>query len=33
MVYGVSPAYVSIANLALVSGRFFDDAETAGARR
>ena len=31
MVYGVSPAYVQIANLALVSGRFFDDAETAGA--
>jgi putative ABC transport system permease protein len=31
MVYGVSPAYVQIANLALVSGRFFDDGETAGA--
>jgi putative ABC transport system permease protein len=31
MVYGVSPEYVQIANLALVSGRFFDDAETAGA--
>jgi putative ABC transport system permease protein len=31
MVYGVSPAYVSIANLAVVSGRFFDEAETAGA--
>ena len=31
MVYGVSPAYVDIANLALVSGRFFDDRETAGA--
>jgi putative ABC transport system permease protein len=31
MVYGVSPAYVGIANLAMVSGRFFDDAETEGA--
>jgi putative ABC transport system permease protein len=31
MVYGVSPAYVAIANLALVSGRFFDEAETAAA--
>jgi putative ABC transport system permease protein len=31
MVYGVSPAYVNIANLALVSGRFFDERETAGA--
>jgi putative ABC transport system permease protein len=31
MVYGVSPAYVSIANLALVSGRFFDERETVGA--
>jgi putative ABC transport system permease protein len=31
MVYGVSPAYVSIANLAIVSGRFFDEGETAGA--
>jgi putative ABC transport system permease protein len=31
MVYGVSPAYVDIANLALVSGRFFDERETAGA--
>jgi putative ABC transport system permease protein len=31
MVYGVSPAYVQIANLALVSGRFFDDGETTGA--
>ena len=31
MVYGVSPAYVAIANLALVSGRFFDERETAGA--
>ena len=28
MVYGVSPAYVGIANLAMVSGRFFDDGET-----
>jgi putative ABC transport system permease protein len=31
MVYGVSPAYVEIANLALVSGRFFDAAETEAA--
>ena len=31
MVYGVSPSYVEIANLALVSGRFFDEAETEGA--
>jgi len=31
MVYGVSPAYVDIANLALVSGRFFDERETDGA--
>jgi putative ABC transport system permease protein len=31
MVYGVSPAYVDIANLAVVSGRFFDERETAGA--
>jgi putative ABC transport system permease protein len=31
MVYGVSPAYVGIANLALVSGRFFDERETDGA--
>jgi putative ABC transport system permease protein len=31
MVYGVSPAYVDIANLALVSGRFFTEAETAAA--
>ena len=31
MVYGVSPAYVGIANLAMVSGRFFDDGETDGA--
>jgi putative ABC transport system permease protein len=27
-VYGVTPGYVSIANLSVVSGRFFDDAET-----
>jgi putative ABC transport system permease protein len=31
MVYGVSPQYATIANLALVSGRFFDERETAGA--
>ena len=31
MVYGVSPDYVRIANLALVSGRFFDDHETSAA--
>ena len=31
MVYGVSPDYATIANLALVSGRFFDERETAGA--
>jgi putative ABC transport system permease protein len=31
MVYGVSPGYVDIANLALVSGRFFDEAETTAA--
>ena len=31
MVYGVSPAYVDIANLALVTGRFFDELETSGA--
>ena len=31
MVYGVSPSYAEIANLALVSGRFFDERETAGA--
>ena len=30
-VYGVSPAYVAIANLELVTGRFFDERETAGA--
>jgi putative ABC transport system permease protein len=27
-VYGVSPGYIAIANLQLVAGRFFDDAET-----
>jgi putative ABC transport system permease protein len=31
MVYGVSPAYVPILNLQIVSGRFFDDAESSGA--
>ena len=31
IVYGVSPGYVAIANLKLVTGRFFDDNETAGA--
>jgi putative ABC transport system permease protein len=31
MVYGVSPGYTTIANLKVVSGRFFDEAETAGA--
>ena len=31
MVYGISPAYAAIANLALVSGRFFDEGETAAA--
>ena len=31
MVYGVSPAYVDIANLGIVSGRFFDDGETTAA--
>ena len=31
MVYGVSPGYVSIANLQLVTGRFFDEAETTAA--
>jgi len=31
IVYGVSPAYAIIANLHVVSGRFFDDAETASA--
>jgi len=31
MVYGVTPGYVPIANLQLVSGRFFDEGETEGA--
>ena len=31
MVYGVSPAYTTIANLHVVNGRFFDEAETANA--
>ncbi len=31
MVYGISPGYVTIANLQLVTGRFFDDVETQGA--
>ena len=31
IVYGVSPSYATIANLQVVSGRFFDDAETAAA--
>jgi putative ABC transport system permease protein len=31
MVYGVSPSYADIANLVLVSGRFFDERETDGA--
>ena len=31
VVYGVSPAYATIANLQVVSGRFFDDKETMGA--
>ena len=31
MVYGVSPGYHAIANLKVVTGRFFDDAETAAA--
>jgi putative ABC transport system permease protein len=30
-VYGVSPSYTQIANLQVVSGRFFDEAETAAA--
>ena len=30
-VYGVTPAYVRIANLAIVTGRFFDEQETASA--
>jgi putative ABC transport system permease protein len=31
VVYGVTPGYVPIANLSIVSGRFFDDGETTGA--
>jgi putative ABC transport system permease protein len=31
VVYGVSPAYAAIANLQVVSGRFFDEAETESA--
>ncbi len=31
MVYGVTPSYAAIANLALVSGRFFDERETSAA--
>src|SRR6185369_6134104 len=31
VVYGVSPAYATIANLKVASGRFFDDAETTAA--
>jgi putative ABC transport system permease protein len=31
MVYGVTPGYVPIANLQVVTGRFFDDEETAAA--
>ena len=31
VVYGVSPAYASIGNLRMASGRFFDDSETASA--
>ena len=31
IVYGVSPSYATIANLQVVTGRFFDDAETAAA--
>ena len=31
ILYGVSPSYASIANLRVVNGRFFDDAETAAA--
>ena len=31
MVYGVTPAYVTIASLQVVHGRFFDDGETASA--
>ena len=31
IVYGVSPSYATIANLRVVNGRFFDEAETANA--
>ncbi len=31
VVYGVTPGYVPIANLSIVSGRFFDDGETTAA--
>ena len=31
IVYGVSPAYTTIANLQVMNGRFFDDAETVNA--
>ncbi|HET7618396.1 MAG TPA: ABC transporter permease [Vicinamibacterales bacterium] len=31
VVYGIAPSYVTIANLSLASGRFFDEAETAAA--
>jgi putative ABC transport system permease protein len=31
ILYGVSPSYASIANLRVVNGRFFDEAETAAA--
>src|ERR687891_2533832 len=31
IVYGVSPAYATIANLSVVTGRFFDEGETANA--
>jgi putative ABC transport system permease protein len=31
VVYGISPAYKAIGNLAVASGRFFDDAETSAA--
>jgi putative ABC transport system permease protein len=32
IVYGVSPAYLTIANLQVARGRFFDDAETTAAK-
>jgi putative ABC transport system permease protein len=31
VVYGIEPSYVTIANLSVASGRFFDDAETTAA--